>query len=589
MEVKEQNINVDPKKLKELIPDQMIIIERQKKKSLCKIEFKTGDFANGFLCKIPGIQNPVLITNNHVLNEARIEPGKEIKIYFTGENFEKIRKTIKIDRTRATYTIGKLDGKEIDTTIIELRPDIDELKDREFLEMDEDLLDLSGEDVKNIYKEKNVYVITYSGGINLTQSIGYIHNIFKETKDNFYTICHKCITDFGSSGSPVILYNHKVIGVHRGYINSEDNNRATLLQYPIKKYVEKLNLNNEGIVMTYEINSENSIKVLGERFVNKNKGKCNFIINNKKYDICEYIDCDKYGININDNFLRINLIIIKEQRITDLNSMFLDCSSLAALAFYSFNTEEVEDMMFMFKGCVALRSIYFISFKTDKVKNMNGMFQQCGALTSLNLRRFNTQNVTDMAFMFGGDWLGGAGGGCSSLTTLDLSSFNTQNVVNMAYMFGGYNGGGCSSLKTLDLSTFNTANVSDMSSMFCGCSSMTSLNLSSFNTKKVSDMGFIFCDCSSLTTLNLSSFNTQNVTNMYGMFKGCSSFTSLDLSKFNTQRVTDMESMFNGCSSLTTINFSSFNLKKGINISHIFDGCKKLKKEITDAFNSLKK
>ena len=65
----------------------------QSEKSVCKILAK-GKTGTGFLCLIP---HPVLITNNHILDEESIKEGKEIEISF---NNEKIFKTIKIDKNR---------------------------------------------------------------------------------------------------------------------------------------------------------------------------------------------------------------------------------------------------------------------------------------------------------------------------------------------------------------------------------------------------------------------------------------------------------------------------------------------------------
>ena len=39
-------------------------------------------------------------------------------------------KTIRIDETRTTYTVGEISGEDIDDTIIELRSDEDGLKDQ---------------------------------------------------------------------------------------------------------------------------------------------------------------------------------------------------------------------------------------------------------------------------------------------------------------------------------------------------------------------------------------------------------------------------------------------------------------------------
>ena len=67
-------------------------ILKQQEKSLCQITTEIGK-ATGFLCKIP---DPVLITNNHVLNETQLKPGKKIHIYFTDKNEIKQYKTITI-------------------------------------------------------------------------------------------------------------------------------------------------------------------------------------------------------------------------------------------------------------------------------------------------------------------------------------------------------------------------------------------------------------------------------------------------------------------------------------------------------------
>ena len=206
----------------------------------------------------------------------------------------------------------------------------------------------------------------------------------------------------------------------------------------------------------------------------------------------------------------------------------------------NFNTSKVTDMSSMFSDCSFLTSLDLSSFNTSKVTDMGSMFSNCSSLISLDLSSFNTANVTDMSWMFND----------SSLTNIDLSSFKTSKVTTMSSMFDW-----CSSLTNLDLSSFNTSNVTNMLKMFSNCSSLTSLDLSSFNTANVTDMSVMFNDCSSLTSLDLSNFNTSKVTNMEYMFYGCSSLTSLDLSGFNTSNVTNMEYMFYNCSKLqTTIN-----------------------------------
>ena len=193
---------------------------------------------------------------------------------------------------------------------------------------------------------------------------------------------------------------------------------------------------------------------------------------------------------------------------------------------------EIKDMNSMFLECSSLTNLDLSKFTTNKVTNMGYMFAYCSSLTKLNLSNFNTSNVKDMNHMFYK---------CSSLTNINLSKFNTNNVTNMSNMF--FN---CSSLNNLDLSKFNTNKVTNMRNMFHNCS-LTNINLSSFNTNNVTYMGCMFSGCSSLTKLDLSNFNTKNVTEMFGMFYNCSSLTELNLSSFNTNNVTDIREMFYKC------------------------------------------
>ncbi len=108
---------------------------KQQKLILCVIqkENEKGERESGydFISKIP---TPVLKTNNQVLNENDSKPGNKIYISFNESN---IKRFIKIDSKRRTYTAGENNRKEIDITIIEIFPELDELDEQEFIEMDE--------------------------------------------------------------------------------------------------------------------------------------------------------------------------------------------------------------------------------------------------------------------------------------------------------------------------------------------------------------------------------------------------------------------------------------------------------------------
>ena len=243
---------------------------------------------------------------------------------------------------------------------------------------------------------------------------------------------------------------------------------------------------------------------------------------------------------------------------------FRECKKLTTIEGIEYlNTSNVSDMSSMFENCSGLTSLDVSHFNTSKVTDMNYMFYNCNKLTSLDVSSFNTSKVTDMNNMFY-FW--------NTLTSLDVSHFNTSKVTSMFNMFEY-----CSSLTSLDLSSFNTANVTDMDYMFFGCSNLTSLDLSSFNTSNVTNMTSMFNSCNKLESLNLSSFNTSKVTSMQAMFQECSSLTSLDLSTFNTNQVQFMSFMFEDCSSLTSLSIGTdFKVGSETNTDYYFSRCSKL-------------
>ena len=194
---------------------------------------------------------------------------------------------------------------------------------------------------------------------------------------------------------------------------------------------------------------------------------------------------------------------------TSLSSFFKGLTKLETITGLEYlNTEKVTDMRSMFSNCSSLTSLDVTHFNTANVTNMGYMFYSCSSLTSLDVTHFNTAKVTDMSRMFYN---------CSSLTSLDVTYFNTEEVRNMSNMFDS-----CSSLTSLDVTHFNTANVTDMHYMFSNCVALTSLYLTNFNTEKVTYMYGMFSSCSSLTTIYASSkFVTTQVSNSSGMFYNC--------------------------------------------------------------------
>lgn len=282
-----------------------------------------------------------------------------------------------------------------------------------------------------------------------------------------------------------------------------------------------------------------------------------------------------------------HLDYLNTSEVDDMRLMFSSCTSLETLDLSSFNTEKVKYMYAMFDGATNLRSIKLPKgFIGSSVTDLRSMFKDCTSLTELDLSGSNAENVKDMGEMFYGcralskldltDFKTGQVTTmenmfciCSTLETLDVSSFNTENVITMLGMFNN-----CSSLRSLDLPGFNTANVTQMSSMFNKCSSLRSLDLSSFNTRKVTQMQSMFEGCTNLESIDLSSFDTENMKSMTGMFFSCTKLEMLDLSSFATPKMVSLVDAFSNCKNLKTIYVTSaFTTDKVTLDFSIFAGC----------------
>ena len=229
------------------------IIE-QSKNNILKIINQKEEVGTGFFCLIPFPDKlnllPTLITNNHVLNESDIEIGKIIKFSSEEKEYQ-----IEIDNHRRCYT----NKEEYDTTIIEMKLE-DGINSNKFLEVDEDMFDIN---TKEIFTKKTVYIMHYPNGQQNEISFGKIKDI---SLDNI-NIVHLCSTSPGSSGGPILnQINYKVIGIHKGAQENKNLNLGTLLQLPIKKFIEEFcnkeeNKNSRNVNDVIKKNNENDKKL----------------------------------------------------------------------------------------------------------------------------------------------------------------------------------------------------------------------------------------------------------------------------------------------------------------------------------------
>ena len=216
-----QSLNQEKKIIKEEITQNnafnsslMNIIYNQVKYSVCKI-YLDNRKGCGFFCKIPIYKEksllPVLITNNHILDEKNIMPGKVINYSFYYNN--NIKRSLKIDNSRKTIT-----DKHLDFTAIEIKS-TDEFDFNSFLEID-DIDD-------TIYSKSSIelYILYY----DRTFSIGRLINVNKDI------IIFNISTNTGSSGCPILnSSNNKLLGISQGSNGKGAQCIGTYIEYIIE-------------------------------------------------------------------------------------------------------------------------------------------------------------------------------------------------------------------------------------------------------------------------------------------------------------------------------------------------------------------
>jgi len=231
----------------------------QMKRSVFCIYSKDGSKATGFFCLIPIKDDnslPVIITNNHVINERILEKEKEFLISFNNR-----KEVIKIEKNMAFYT-----NQDYDITIIEINPMKYNIKSNDFLEIE------FKENYKDEYNKESIYLIQYARGEKVCVSYGQIRI------DDYisYKLKYYAQNEPGVSGAPILdLKTHKIIGLYTSQNYKYTFNNGTILKFPITEFMNKYkDFLSSRSLQNNNINSKNIDKRKSEKEEKK------YIINN---------------------------------------------------------------------------------------------------------------------------------------------------------------------------------------------------------------------------------------------------------------------------------------------------------------------
>ena len=265
--------------------------------AICKIKYfqkrATGFFFQQNIPNIKYNKRYFLMTNNHVLNADSINNNDQILI-----EYKKKERYIPLNN-RIKYT-----NKILDFTIIEILPE-DSISSeiKSFFKIDEDIMNNNN---KSNYLEQDICIFQHPKGGNLS----YAHGKIKSINDD--QIEYLVSTNNGSSGSPILLLNKiKIIGIHFGYYEGEEYNRATFM----KNILDDINNNMFMIPQNRNYNNNMFIIPQNRNYYNYNmftipQNKNNNNNNNNKFMIPQY-----------NNIISHNMIMIPQNKNDIYNNM----------------------------------------------------------------------------------------------------------------------------------------------------------------------------------------------------------------------------------------------------------------------------
>ncbi len=191
------------------------------------------------------------------------------------------------------------------------------------------------------------------------------------------------------------------------------------------------------------------------------------------------------------NMTSCNISNLRTPDLTSLKNCFNGCNKLTSLTVPSkWVTSKVTNLNSVFYDCTSMGAIDLSSWDTSGVTDMGSMFYNCTSMVSAKLGKLNVSKVRDMSWMFAN---------CTSLTSIDLSSWRPSALVDASYMLGG-----CQSLKTANLASWPCSKLTTVESMFQADYALETIDLSGWTCSALTTATNCFKNDNSLKSWTIS-------------------------------------------------------------------------------------
>lgn len=192
---------------------------------------------------------------------------------------------------------------------------------------------------------------------------------------------------------------------------------------------------------------------------------------------------------------------------------FSGFSRLAEISFGKLDGSRITDMQSMFSDCTSLESADMTGLSLGKVTCINNLFYGCDALQGVGFPATFSTELRECAQVFLS---------CDNLPKIDMSMVETSKVTSFHRLFWG-----CNNLRSVDAPCV-TSSAADMAGMFENCWSLPSIDVSGWDLSGVTNASALFKTCSALETIyvddpktNWLDSITANKADAADMFSGC--------------------------------------------------------------------
>lgn len=225
----------------------------------------------------------------------------------------------------------------------------------------------------------------------------------------------------------------------------------------------------------------------------------------------------------------------------------------------------VTNLSSLFLNCSSLQEINSTEWNLSNVTTIDGMFFGCNSIIVIDASTWNISNVTSLFNVIRS---------CNSLIEIKCSGWNTSSLTSMQNFALA-----CYSLQRIDVSSWDTSNITTIQNAFNSCYALQELAIGNWTLPKLTNAQGAFGSCFNLQDIKVTSLALPICTNVSVLFENC--YALQGIGSIDVSAATNAGNLCNNCNSLKSADFI------GINATTSFANCMLSASELNSIYTAL--